>query len=147
MSARHKINSNRRPISWLLILSVFMLTVFPAHLHLHHEDNPLLSDQVSYLNESARNDTVGHEHEIDLHLLSDNSGEDHHEQAHVIKASPEVLTRSLGDNASPLLLFFLPLFIFPVLNRRTGPRPRGRKAFSWRPQYHLVPPSRAPPGR
>ena len=56
---------HRKSISWQLIAVLLLVTLLPAHYHLHHHDSA---------------ESTAHAHSIDLHLISDDAGQSHHDE-------------------------------------------------------------------
>ena len=111
-SFRQRINVYRS-ISWLLILAIVLVSLLPAHYHLHH----LLNDDLDSAVTSAA--SVAHAHVIDLHLSIDNAGQSHHdEDATSIAASPDGIVKKTSQVFSPFILLIIVLALFPVLSIR-----------------------------
>jgi len=119
-----------KSISWLLAAAILLLTVLPAHLHLHHVD-------------TAANQS--HEYVIDWHFIADDIATDHHENVTLLPAAPDGLIKKLGDH--PLLatvLILLIVFVLPTairtLQLRLSNHHHVPASF-----YTIAPPLRAPP--
>ena len=121
--------SRTKPIIWLLIMAVVVLSLLPAHMHLHHVDGA---------------PSATHEHAIDIHLAGEKIDPDHHDDAMVLSATPDVLVKNLNDN--PLLAaiwFGFVLFLVVILFQQ---RLRPLVSISLQHFYpHFSPPLRAPP--
>jgi hypothetical protein len=113
-----------------MVFTVVLLALAPHHYHLHHD---------------AASDPLQHAHSIHLHILSDANGDAHHDQATALKATPNVLAKSVGDNPLNVAFALILLALLPVRE----PRIRLRLGHAWarlRPAfYQLSPPLRAPP--
>ncbi len=131
MRASWKLLIQRESISWQLIVVLLFVTFLPAHYHLHHHDSAELA---------------AHAHSIDLHLLSDNMGQSHHdEDTSVFAAIPDVLAKK----DKPDFSIYIPLAILLVLilahNHQNRIRP-DQSVQCLEPHYpYFSPPLRAPP--
>ena len=132
MVSLRKIRLCCAPVARLLICTVLLLSLAPHHYHLHHGTGP---------------DSVAHAHTIDLHLLSDNSDEAHHEDAIVLEITPDGLLKPLGDNPSNLLFILCLLTLLPILASGLRQPFRETRLRLRQVLYHLIPPQRAPPRR
>jgi hypothetical protein len=122
---------HRKSISWQLIAVLLLVTLLPAHYHLHHHD-------------SAESST--HVHSIDLHLISDDAGQSHHdEDTSIFAATPDVIAKKDRPDFS----VYIPLAILLVLilahNNQNSIRP-DQSDQRLEPHYpYFSPPLRAPP--
>ena len=142
---RHMV-SRYRSICWILIAAVFALTVFPVHLHYHHETEshpPVAQD--THHDQAPVHIDEDHGHETDLHVLAGASLDEDHSAVHIYKASPDGLARKLNDDPGSVLLFILVLFLLPVFARQTSSSPMAMVPFVFKPPKRLSPPLRAPP--
>lgn len=97
MRALWKLLIKRKSISWQLIAVLLFVTLIPAHYHLHHHD---------------RAELAAHTHSIDLHLISDDAGQSHHdEDTSIFAATPDVIAKK----GIPELSIYVPLAILLVL--------------------------------
>ncbi len=120
-----------RKISWLLVCAVLSLTLFPAHLHLHH-------DQDLHSNSST------HEHVLDVHMATAQLDEEHHEDATVIDTVANVLVKKLQDN--PLTPYILFIFIWAFTTTRQVRSYLRLKIVHFFAHFQaFTPPLRAPP--
>ena len=119
-----------RSINLLLIATLLLSTVIPAHYHLHHTHS---------------HDPAGHEHTIDLHLVTDNSGQSHHdEDTSFFAATPDVIVKKVHYDAAPFLLMAIILVLTTVFNRIAA-RSAGSHTRTRRQADYFSPPLRAPP--
>lgn len=119
-----------KSISWLLVLAVLLVTLLPAHYHLHH----LYSA-----------DTATHGHVIDLHLAIDEMGDSHHDEAGSIASSPDGIVKK-SNAAFPLFIALaIVLAILPILTTRTIIRPVHKNAGLKQSYPYFSPLLRAPP--
>ena len=121
---------NSKPIGWLLVLAVLLITLLPAHYHLHH------------LYSTA---TATHAHVIDLHLTIDEVGDSHHDEAASIASSPDGIVKK-STAAFPLFIALaIVLTILPILKTRTLIHPAHKNTALQQSYPHFTPPLRAPP--
>lgn len=137
--------SRYRSICWILIAAVFALTVFPVHLHYHHETESHPVVQATHHDPAPAHIDEGHGHETDLHVLAGASLDEDHSAVHIFKASPDGLARKLNNDPDSVLLFILVLFLLPVFKRQTSSSPMVPVPFVFKPPNRLSPPLRAPP--
>ena len=130
MRASWKLLIQRKSISWQLIAVLLFVTLLPAHYHLHHHSAEL----------------AAHTHSIDLHLISDDAGQSHHdEDTSIFAATPDVIAKK----DKPDFSIYLPLAILLVLilahNNQNRIRP-DQSDQRLEPHYlYFSPPLRAPP--
>ncbi len=131
MRASWKLLIQRESISWQLIAVLLFVTLLPAHYHLHHHGSAELA---------------AHTHSIDLHLISDNMGQSHHdEDTSIFAATPDVIAKK----DKPGFSIYIPLAILLVLilahNKQNRIRP-DQSDQCLEPHYpYFSPPLRAPP--
>lgn len=120
-----------RSISWLLVTAILFTALLPAHYHLHH----LYST-----------DSTNHGHAIDLHLITDNVDQSHHdEDTSIFAATPDVITKKDNSEITSFVLLAILLVLLPVLNKRIRIRP-GYFDLTLKQHYpYFSPPLRAPP--
>ncbi len=131
-----KINTyseRRDAISWMLVVALLLLTLFPFHYHLHHD----ASAQVD--------GSPGHDHVTDIHFLADANGAEHHEVGHTVDSAvnPTLKYNNVLSHIFAILLTLLVLY--PI---RTLTFSHVQLALSQRlPRItrHSNPPLRAPP--
>jgi hypothetical protein len=131
MRASWKLLIQRKSISWQLIAVLLFVTLLPAHYHLHHHDSA---------------ETAAHAHSIDLHLISDDAGQSHHdEDTSIFAATPDVIAKK----DKPGFSVYIPLAILLVLILVHNHQSRIRHDQSdqcLEPHYsYFSPPLRAPP--
>ena len=125
-----------KSISWLLIATILLVTLLPAHYHLHH----------LYNDETFSSAATTHEHVIDLHVLTEKTGQSHHhDDATVIAASPDGVVKKSNPDFSPFILLAIVLLLLPALNKRLNMQ-LNYKSTNLKPRYpHFTPLLRAPP--
>jgi hypothetical protein len=131
MLAFYKLLTHRKSISWHLIAVLLFVTLLPAHYHLHHHESAELAT---------------HAHSIDLHLISDDKGQSHHdEDTSIFAATPDVIAKK----DKPDFSVYIPLAILLVLILARNNQNRIRPDQSnQRPEPHypyFSPLLRAPP--
>jgi len=128
--------SNYKSVSWLLVAAILLVSVLPAHYHLHH----LIGTT-----------SAAHSHATDLHLSTDKLAQSHHNDgATIINAAPSgLLSKWDGDINKPdiTLLVFLVSFLalFSLFNIKRNSRPYQVIIFYKKIFYRFSPPLRAPP--
>ena len=145
MSAWRNTIFRYQSITWVLIATYFVLVLFPAHLHYHHEQDSGSAVHDHDSQAVSVHAPERHEHIVDLHFQSNSADDVHHAAAHVFKASPNVVMQKSGNNPTPVLLALLMLFILPVFSRSTGREPGEGTHLAFLAGYQLTPPLRAPP--
>ena len=131
MRASWKLLIQRKSINWQLIAVLLFVTLLPAHYHLHHHDSV---------------EPAAHAHSIDLHLISDDAGQSHHdEDTSIFAATPDVIAKK----DKPGYSVYIPLAILLVLilahNHQHRARP-GQSDQYLEPHYpYFSPLLRAPP--
>jgi len=136
MNAAHKLVNKHKSISWLLITAILLVTSLPAHYHLHHLDN------VEVLNSAV----ATHEHLIDLHILTEMSGQSHHDEGTtIIASSPDGIIKKSNADFSPFILLTVVLLLLPALNRQSHVRITSSNNNFKQSYPHFKPLLRAPP--
>lgn len=139
MKAAHKTVIYPKAISWLLIGAVLMVTILPAHYHLHH----LYNDDMHSVGTSISATT--HAHVIDLHLLTDTTAQSHHEDEASIAASPDTMVKKINPVFSPIILLAIVLALLPILTRKIIIQPDIRNSGYKKHYPYFSPLLRAPP--
>ncbi len=119
-----------RSISWLLMGAILVLTLLPAHYHLHHESAPA---------------SASHEHVIDFHVAADATGSGHHDDAVIFQATPDSVVKPFQNNPLPFLLFVFLLALLPIVVPQIGQRFFVSIIPLRQSVWHFTPPLRAPP--
>jgi hypothetical protein len=136
MSADSKLVITRKSISWLLIAAILLLVFLPTHYHLHH----------LYNDETFSSSTAIHEHVIDLHVLTEKTGQSHHhDEATIIAASPDGMMKKSNPGFSPFILLAMVLLLLPVFNRQINIQLISRSTKLKQRYPHFAPLLRAPP--
>ena len=136
MSATGKLVITHKSVSWLLIATILLVTLLPAHYHLHHQHNDDISSST----------TAIHEHVIDLHVLTEKTGQSHHDdEATIIAASPDGMVKKNNPDFFPFILLAMALLLLPALNKRINIQLNYRSTDLNQPYPHFSPLLRAPP--
>ena len=136
MSADSKLVITRKSISWLLIAAILLLVFLPTHYHLHH----------LYNDETFSSATTTHAHVIDLHVLTEKTGQSHHhDEATIIAASPDGMMKKSNPGFSPFILLAMVLLLLPVFNRQINIQLISRSTKLKQRYPHFAPLLRAPP--
>jgi hypothetical protein len=136
MNAWRKQVNSYKSISWLLVAAILLVTVLPAHYHLHH----FIGDK-----------SAAHGHATDLHLSSDKLAQSHHKNGTtIINAAPTgLLNKWDGEinkpDITPLVILVSLLTLFSFINVKRNSRPYQVTTFYKQIFYRLSPPLRAPP--
>lgn len=113
-----------------MIAVILLTTLMPAHYHLHHVHNT--------------SDTVNH-HAIDLHFVTADTDQSHHDEyTSIFAATPDVIVKKGGSDMHLLLLLTLILLSLPMF-KRIGIGPCHYIAGFKQHHPYLSPPLRAPP--
>lgn len=95
-----KLTNRYKSISWLLIASILILTLLPAHYHIHH---------------AVSEDLAHHEHVIDFHMMAEQTDPSHDtDDLQGFAATPEGVAKQTNPAFSPfiVLVFLLTLLLF-----------------------------------
>lgn len=138
MNAVYKRVYKNKSLSWLLIATILLVTLQPAHYHLHHLYHDKTLASMAAIHE--------HSHAIDLHILTKNTGHAHHDGSTTIfAASPDGIMKKNNADFTPFILLMIVLLLMPVLKIQVKVQHYFKKT---KPQYshpHFTPLLRAPP--
>ena len=127
---RNIIISNKT-IHWLLVVSVLLITLMPAHYHLNH----LFSG-----------DPTSHDHVVDFHLIADKTDQSHHGvETTVFTANPDGIVKKSNPEFSSLVLLLILLVILPIIGNRIRIHLDYYNVSLKQSYHHFSPPLRAPP--
>ena len=122
---------SHKTINWLLVVSVLLITLMPAHYHLSH----LFSS-----------DPTGHDHVVDFHLIADKTDQSHHgEETTDFTANPDGIVKKNNPEFFPFILLTILLFLLPILNNRIRTHRDFNDVNLKHSYHHFSPPLRAPP--
>lgn len=133
MKAWRKLINDYKSISWLLIAALLILTLLPAHYHLHHASNVDFNDSA-------------HTHMVDLHVLANTPDNAHHDSREAsFTAAPDGIIKK--QNSAFAFFFILAVFLIflPILYSRKHVHSVSRDISPARTPFYLCPPLRAPP--
>ena len=135
MNADCKLLNSYKPVSWFLIVTILLITLLPAHYHLHH-----------HYKDALHSAATKHEHVIDLHVLTEITGQSHHnDEVTIIAASPDGIMKKSTPDFSPFILLAMVLVLLPVLNKRINIQISYRSTNIKQSFPHFTPQLRAPP--
>jgi hypothetical protein len=134
MSAIRTARVHDRSIGSLLIVVILFTALVPAHYHLHH---------VHVADANAHE----HEHAIDLHLITANVDQSHHDQTtSIFSATPDVIIKKGSFDIFPYLLLAISLVLLTLYQRTVRRSDENTSRHKQRCPY-FSPPLRAPPAR
>ena len=134
MSKRHNNMISIKTISWSLIAAILLVTLLPAHYHLHH-----------LYDENTNTAITTHKHVIDLHVLSEESGQSHHDEATSISASPDGIVKNNAPDFMPFILISFILLVITTQNIRLNIQLKSRRINLVPHAPYFSPLLRAPP--
>ena len=119
-----------RSVNLLLIGVILFTTLMPAHYHLHHIHDT---------------DSGTHDHAIDLHFVTANADQSHHdEETSIFNATPDAIVKKISSDISPFVLLTVLLVLLAILYRISMRHEHGYA--DHRPRHpYFTPPLRAPP--
>lgn len=125
-----------KSISWLLIVTILLVVFLPAHYHLHHH----------YNDDAFSSAATGHAHVIDLHVLTESTGQSHHDdESTIIAISPDGIVKKSNPDLSPFIMLAIVLLLLPALNKRINILLNYRSTDFKQSYPHFTPLLRAPP--
>jgi len=129
-----------KAVSVMLVIALAFLTILPAHFHFHH---------VELASVASDGATHAHEHTVDLHVYSSGKNSahpfSHHDDAQILKTSPDGLIKNLDFKFSPFLVFISLLAFAALALNYSLPGPARQILAHVRYSYHRSPPLRGPP--
>ncbi len=136
MNTDCKLLISHKPVSWFLIATILLVTLLPAHYHLHH----------LYNDETLSSAATTHKHVIDLHVLTEKTGQLHHDdEVTIFAASPDGIMKKSGPDYSPFILLAIVLLLLPALITRKSLLLSYKSTNLKQPLPHFTPLLRAPP--
>ena len=136
MDADGKLLIRYKSISWLLIATILLVAFLPAHYHLHH----------GYNDETFGSAATEHTHIIDLHVLTEKTGQSHHDdEATIIALSPDGIVKKSSPDFFPFIMLAIVLLLLPALNKRINIPLNYRSTDPKQSYPHFTPLLRAPP--
>ena len=134
-SAGYTLTSTNKAISWLVIAAILLAVFLPSHYHLHH----------LYNHDAANSVTEAHEHTIDLHVLTEQAGQSHHDEATSIAASPDGIVKKTSPDLFPFILLVMAFLLLAALSKYNNSRLNYTGAGIKQRYPHFIPQLRAPP--
>ena len=131
MTALRKLAIKYKTAYWVLVAAILLITLVPAHYHLHHSSNTELTNQLQT---------------IDFHLTSGAVDHSHNDvDTTIIKSTPD--TRVQDTNSAHILVALLTVFLILLVlaNLRTSIKSHFGNIALKQILYYLAPPLRAPP--
>lgn len=124
----------QKTISWFLMVTILLVTFLPAHYHIHH-----LYDESDIFSAEK------HEHVVDLHVLSTQVGDTHHDEVASFTASPDGRLNKSNLDFPLFVLLVAVLLLLPkqskqIITRLSFSRIKFRQHYSY-----FTPLLRAPP--
>ena len=138
-SAGYTLASINKSISWLVIAAILLVVFLPSHYHLHHLYN---HDAAGSVTESH---TQAHAHTIDLHVLTEQAGQSHHDEATSIAASPDGIVKKTSPDLFPFILLVMTFLLLAALSKTNNSRLNYTGAGIKQRYPHFIPQLRAPP--
>jgi hypothetical protein len=133
-----RINNKLMP-AWAVLLSLLILSAQGVTLHIHSVDHD------PHQSHHSIDDLIDHEHPGQAHVSFDSSHQDHHDEvASEIEACPDCILKQVSANLLSIALVAIVLFLLtPGFYRTRLLYNRGKVSLP--PQFHILPPLRAPP--
>jgi len=117
--------------NWLLVVAILLISLVPAHYHLHHICGTESTNQIQT---------------IDLHLTSDTVVQSHHgEDTTIITSTPDTLVQDTSSSPTLLALLTVFLILLVLTNLRVSIRSNFGNIVLKQVLYYFAPPLRAPP--
>ena len=135
MNAGRNIVNIKKSISWILVATILLVAFLPAHYHLHH-----LHDDDNFSSAGA-----AHSHVIDLHVITELSGQSHHDEAASIAASPDGMMKKSNPDFFPFILLAMVLLLLTVFDKQINIQLNSRSTKLKQRYPHFAPLLRAPP--
>ena len=117
----------------MLMVALVCLTILPSHFHLHHAET------------DSHHNSHDHEHIVDMHFFNIDMDALHHQDAQVLKTSPDGIINKLDIKTSPFLLFVLLIGLVILTVNISRFKPGRQHLIRRRLYYHQYPPLRGPP--
>ena len=134
-SAGYTLTSTNKAISWLVIAAILLAVFLPSHYHLHH----------LYNHDAVSSGMEAHEHVIDLHVLTEQAGQSHHDEATSIAASPDGIVKKTSPDLFPFILLVMAFLLLVALSKYNNSRLNYTGAGIKQRYPHFIPQLRAPP--
>ncbi len=139
MRAGYTLKMTNKSISWLVIAAILLAVFLPSHYHLHHLYNHDAAGSVT------GSHTQAHAHTIDLHVLTEQAGQSHHDEATSIAASPDGIVKKISSDLFPFILLVMAFHLLAALSKHNNSRLNYTSAGIKQRYPHFTPQLRAPP--
>ena len=117
--------------NWLLVAAILLISLIPAHYHLHHICGTESTNQTQV---------------IDLHLTSDTVDHSHHDvDTTIIKSTPDSRVQDSNSTQTLVALLTVFLILLVLVNLRISIRSHFDNIVLKQVLYYFAPPLRAPP--
>lgn len=134
MAAWRLSTTRNQQISVLTIIALLFITIWPAHIHVHHVDEAI-----------GHGHSHAHQHVVDLHADANDIDASHHQDAHVLKVSPDGMLKTPFVKVLPFLLLAIVLVVLAITMKRLNTRNRPLVFIPTGYLSHHSPPLRGPP--
>jgi len=131
-----KLLLNYKSICWAILVAIIMLSLLPAHIHIHHEEAAFSDTHVM--------SSHAEHHTSSIHAMTNIAGHDNHEEVTSIPVTPDTLVKKVNANLSLVAILisvfvFLSIVVLPL-------KPQSFRNLHCRSCYiGISPPLRAPP--
>lgn len=136
MNTWRKLIVNYRSISWILLVALLLLTIFPVTYHLHNENHHI-----------AGNELISHYHTVDFHTVMDIVELEHFDdgvqQAHA--GAPDSIVKKVSAQFFTIVFLAVVLSLIPYANYRVERQSDYSHIGHILNPLFLSPPLRAPP--
>jgi len=103
METFRKFIQSHRSVTWVLLMALMAVSLFPLHLHLHDEET--VADTSAYMHD-------GHSHKSSIHPVMNTDGHDNHEDVSVLP----VVSDSILKNVTFMPLLFVAFIVITFLS-------------------------------
>ncbi len=134
MAAWRLRTTRNQQISVLLIIALLFITIWPSHIHVRHADET-----------AGHGHSHAHQHIVDLHANANDIDASHHQDAQVLKVSPDGMLKPPFIKVLPFLLLAIVLAVLAVTLTRLNTRHHQLVFIPTGYQFHHSPPLRGPP--
>lgn len=134
MAAWRLKHSQNHKISITLIVALLFITIWPAHFHVHHANE-----------DTGHGHSHGHKHIVDMHADVRDMDASHHQDAQVLKASPDGVLKTPLVKVLPFLLLAMVLAVVATRSKRLIKTYRRQLFIPTGYLDHHSPPLRGPP--
>lgn len=126
-------NTSKQTISWLLVLALLSLTLFPYHYHLNHEE---VASPVGI---------AAQQHAVDHHGALDLTVSDHQQDSHTVEPATDLTLKSSSVQVPLAILVLCLVILLPLSMRVDRLRIETVNQRLTQLRWYTTPPLRAPP--